>query len=80
MLGDSEQENINLEYVPGEEESMNAPVPRGRPGRKRKVPDGEQTTPEKPKRGPGRPPKDGGAAAAAAAAAAEEVRLQSLLA
>ena len=26
--------------------------------RKRKVPEGEQTTPERPKRGPGRPPKE----------------------
>merc|ERR1719458_1428013 len=58
MLGDSEAEAMPLEFVPGEEESMNAPVVRGRPGRKRKVPEGEQTTPERPKRGPGRPPKD----------------------
>ena len=33
MLGDSEAENMPLEFVPGEEESMNAPVQRGRPGR-----------------------------------------------
>ena len=33
MLGDSEAEAMALEFVPGEEESMNAPVVRGRPGR-----------------------------------------------
>ena len=33
MLGDSEAEGMALEFVPGEEESMNAPVVRGRPGR-----------------------------------------------
>lgn len=33
MLGDSEAEVMPLEFVPGEEESMNAPVVRGRPGR-----------------------------------------------
>ena len=49
------------------------------PFRKRKVPEGEQTTPERPKRGPGRPPKDQTPAAPAEAAPqnteANEVRL-----
>ena len=44
MLGDSEAEGMALEFVPGEEESMNAPVVRGRPGRSvgQGLPDGSE--------------------------------------